>query len=108
MNDWGFLTVRKSSQFVIAASPSLLICYDLKSHFLYIFFSIVEYGEESSSELGRFWTFQRLIIGLGHTRICEENYKVNSELGMFVFNTFSSTSVFQLDYRAAAKEQDGL
>jgi len=34
---WVFLAVRKSSQFVITAPPSLLICCDLKHHFFHSF-----------------------------------------------------------------------
>lgn len=37
----------------------------------------------------------------------KKNYKVNSEVGMFVLTVFSS-SVFQLDYRSAVRELDGL
>lgn len=37
----------------------------------------------------------------------KNHYKVNSEVGMFVLTVFSS-SVFQLDYRSAVRELDGL
>jgi len=37
----------------------------------------------------------------------KENSKVNTEVGMFVLTGFCS-SVFQLDYRSAVRELDGL